>query len=227
MAQLNKQILGKLRGSVADIVFRQRNGKNYIASKPGSYNPSDDPASIDRRNKFALTCKFASHVNAVSYLNAVWKKKIVGGMSAFNVIAKTNYKFVDPDELTNLAMLVPELGFSVAANSSAINPPQHQVVLDPIGNIAGIDTSLEENICLCTIIALSNPDNEDLDQNAFITLASAPQQTLLDAELTFQVPYSDQEIQIFNSYQDKKAFSVLVTLDETENPVHYSNTILL
>ena len=227
MAQIRKQILGKLRGSVSDIVFKQRKGKYYVASKPDAYNTSDDPASIDRKNRFALTCRFASQVNAVSYLNAIWKTKASAGMSAYNVITQTNYKFTNPDGLTDMAAMVPDLGFRVTINSSTINPPNHQVILDPIGNITNIDTSLETNICLCTIIALSNPNDDLIEQNAFVTLASAPQQTVLDAELTFQVPYSDKEIQLLNNYQDKKVFSVLVTLDESENPVHYSNTILL
>ena len=227
MGHLNRQVLGRISGKVGDIVFRQRAGKNYASVKPDSINVSNDPASIDRRNRFALACKFGANINAVPYLNSIWKKKTTAGISPFNYITKSNYKFADPDELTDLAEVVPGFGFGVTISSSSLNPPNLNVAVDPIGNIAGIDTAVETAIRLCTIISLTNPNDEFLDQFEFITLVSESQPSVLDAPLTFQVPYSSQEIQVFNSYQDKKAFSALLTLDQEENPVHYSNTILL
>jgi hypothetical protein len=227
MAQLNKQVLGRLKGSVGDIVFRQRNGKNYAAIKPGSFMPGNDPAAWDRRNKFTLACKFSSSINAVPYLNDIWRKKVPSGTSPFNYITKTNYKYADPDELTDLAVITPDFGFGITINSSSLNPPNLNVSVDPIGSIAGIDPVVETAIRLCTIISLTNPNDEFIDKFEFITLVSEGQATVLDSQLTFQVPYSNQEIQVFNSYMDKKAFSVLITLDADENPVHYSSTILL
>jgi hypothetical protein len=227
MGQLNRQVLGRVSGKIGDIVFRQRAGKNFASVKPDSINVSDDPASIDRRNRFALACKFSSHINAVPYLSPIWKKKTPAGLSAYNYITKINYMFTEPDELSDLASLVPGLGFGVTVNSSALIPPNLNVVIDPIGSISGIDTAAEPVMRLCTIISLTNPNDEYIDRAEFITLVSGDQAAVLDAPLTFQVPYSSQETQLFNSYQDKKAFSVLVSLDQDENPVHYSNTILL
>ena len=226
MAQLHKQVLGKLSGTVGDIVFRQRSGKNYAAIKPGSFIPGNDSAAIDRRDRFALTCKFSSHINAVPYLNALWKERVPSGVSPYNYMTKVNYKFADSGELTDLASIVPDLGFGVTINSSSVVPPSLQVVVDPIGNLAGIDPAAEPAIRICTIISLTNPNDEFIDRVDFITLVSAGQPTVLDAQLTFQVPYSNQESQIFNSYQDKKAFSTLITLDADEKPVHYSNTFV-
>lgn len=226
MAHLNKQVLGRLSGKIGDIVFRQRSGKNFASIKPGSFNPGNDPAAIDRRNRFAIACKFSSQINAVPFLNAVWKKKVPAGISPYNYITKTNYRYTNPDELTNLATIIPELGFSVAINSLSLTPPEMQVVVDPIGNIAGIDPVVETIIRLCSIISLTEPDDEFADRVEFITMVSQAQAMVLDNQLTFQVPYSDQEIQLLNNYQDKKAFSTIITFDADENPVHYSKTFL-
>lgn len=226
MAYLNKQVLGRLSGKVGDIVFRQRSGKNFAAIKPGSFNPGNDPAAVDRRNRFAIACKFSSQINAVPYLNGIWKKKVPSAVIPYNYITKVNYRYANPDELTNLAVIVPELGFSITISSSSLTPPDLQVVVDQVGNIAGIDTEVEKTIRLCSIISLTNPDDEFLARAEFITMVSEAQPLVLDNQLTFQVPYSDQEIQLFNSYQDKKAFSALITLDAAEKPVHYSKTFL-
>jgi hypothetical protein len=227
MANLNKQVLGRLSGSVGDLVFRQRHGVNYACTKPGPINAANDPASIERRNKFALTCRFSHQVNSVPYLNTLWKRKLPAGLSSFNAITKTNYKFSGAEELSDRAVIVPDSGFGITLISSAVPPPNLQVEITPVGNSAGIDTTVEINICLCTIIALSKTSDELSEANSFITLVSAPQQTVLDAQLTFEIPYSKEEIELFNNYQDKKGFSALVTLDESENPVHYSRTFVL
>ena len=43
MAKISKEILGKVRGSLGDITFRQRNGKSYLSTRPSSFMPGKDP----------------------------------------------------------------------------------------------------------------------------------------------------------------------------------------
>ncbi|MBK7107142.1 MAG: hypothetical protein IPH62_17860 [Ignavibacteriae bacterium] len=60
MAELNKSVLGKVSGSIGELTFRQRNGKNVICMKPSSFTPGSDANSIARRDRFKLnyqTCK--------------------------------------------------------------------------------------------------------------------------------------------------------------------------
>lgn len=225
MARLNKQVLGKLKGSIGDIVFRQRNGTNYVATKPGSFNTPEDPASVDRRERFKLAVRLSSNINSVPYLNSIWSRK-TGGSSPFNFITKTNYKYMEPEGPTDLAVLVPEFGFGITVNSAGITPPQVQVVIDPIGNTAGIDPTVETTIRMVSIIYLSSPVDEFTEPYTFVTMASAGVPTDLENPLTFDIPYSNQEIQIYDAYEDALAFFALVTLDDSENPVHYSSTFI-
>jgi hypothetical protein len=226
MGRMNKQVLGKISGSVGDIVFRQRNGKNFAMTKPGSFTPGDDPQSIDRRNRFGLTLKFCSQINSVPYLKTLWSKRAPNGAVAYNYLVKTNYKMVTPADISDQAVLVPEFGFGVTVNSTVIAPPQASAVINPIGTTAGIDPAAEPTIRLVCIVCLSSPDDEFFESSAFITMASPGQTTVLDTQLTFTIPYSNQETQIYNAYQDSKAFFALVTLDSDDNPVHYSTTFL-
>ena len=54
MAELEKKFFGNLKGSLGDVVFRQRNEKNYVAHKPKSYTPPDDPKYRERTSKFRI-----------------------------------------------------------------------------------------------------------------------------------------------------------------------------
>ncbi|MFZ1080859.1 MAG: hypothetical protein WAO19_02915 [Candidatus Kryptoniota bacterium] len=47
MAELTKAVLGRFSGRIGDTVFRQRNGKNFVGTRPGRYAPPDDQG-VDR-----------------------------------------------------------------------------------------------------------------------------------------------------------------------------------
>jgi len=49
MAVVTKKVLGTVHGAVGDMVFREKNGKNYIGMRPNSFVPGKDDASIARR----------------------------------------------------------------------------------------------------------------------------------------------------------------------------------
>ena len=60
MAQVNKSVIGKLRGSVGDLAFRQRDGKEIVSVRPGTINAPDDDESVNRRLKFKFSAKLAA-----------------------------------------------------------------------------------------------------------------------------------------------------------------------
>ena len=62
MADLRKKVLGTVSGSVGDILFRVRNGKNYLGTKPLSFMPGTDENSIQRRKRFAMATRLAKPI---------------------------------------------------------------------------------------------------------------------------------------------------------------------
>ena len=97
MARLNKQVLGRVSGAVGDIVFRERNGKNFIGLKPSRFMPGTDEASIARRARFALNAKLASTINNNDELKSIWFNKAPSGLSSHNFILRQNYPLVAPN----------------------------------------------------------------------------------------------------------------------------------
>ena len=64
MAQLNKNVLGSVKGTLGNITFKQRNGKNFLSLRPESYKASTDPLSLLRKSKFRLAAKIAKTINS-------------------------------------------------------------------------------------------------------------------------------------------------------------------
>ncbi len=224
MATLNKQVIGKLSGTIGDLVFRQRNGKNIISSRPKSPKPTNDPKVLARRSKFKLSVQLAKSINSIPQLSEQWKAKAPEGFSPFNYMVKFNYDFIDPDSIPGLIYMSPVRGFDVNNPSVTFNADSIAVNVDAIGNNDIIDINNETSVILAAVLYLDNPSDENSAPNFFISLASNSQSLVTDTALTFNMSLSDIEAQVIAIYQDKKPFLALLTLDGEGKVVHNSNT---
>lgn len=227
MAKLNKQVIGQLSGKIGDIVIRKRNGKNFASSRPASFFPGFDAASVGRRDRFGIACKFSSKVYALPYLKKIWKSNLPPGSYPYNQITKLNYGYAEPGELSDKAVIVPESGFNIKAATSALFPPCMQVVIDKIGSNPGIDPLKEPVLKICTVIYLTNPKDESSCPFDYISLVSEGEPAVPDSQTAFKLFYTGKDIELFDSYTDRKAFSALISLDADDNPVHFSRTFVI
>ena len=224
MATFNKQILGKVQGALGEVTFRQRNGKTYLSTRPGSFIPGSDENSVARREKFSLSIKLASAINSVPLLKSIWDKNTPADVTTFNHIMRTNYAMIGSGDLSGLVKLIPSMGFNVANPVVTLGPLSVKVNLDAIGNSAGIDITSETAIKLISVLYLSNPSDSSLSKNEFVKFVSASKPIDLASALEFNIALSDVESQMYSIYQNRKSFFAVVTLDAAGNAVHYSNT---
>lgn len=224
MAKLNKKILGSISGSLGDITFRRRNGKNYLASRPASFNVPVDQESINRRSKFARSVKLASLINSIPQLRILWEERITDGRSVFNELVRNNYSYINPDSISPDMQLTPVYGFGVLQTSAQIIDGKLKIVLQPVGTNAGIDTQIEKYFQLITVISLGNPLNSSKESNFLIPVVSAKIAVDLANPLDIETVIINQALQVISAYATKEHFSALITIDESENIIHYSST---
>jgi hypothetical protein len=224
MAELNKSVLGKVRGSLGELTFRQRNGKNIIATKPASFTPGSDPESVARRERFKLTIQLAKALNNVNYVKSAWNLVKPTEMTAFNYIFKTNYKNVSANEIVSNPMIFPGYGFNVENATSTFNTDSIDISIDPLGTAKGIDESVEINMFLVNILFMRNPINSNYEINMLSTIESNILPMDLVNALSFSVAIPDSLLTFFSDYQEKKVFSSLVTVDVSNNVVNFSNS---
>ena len=224
MAKIRKQVLGRVSGAVGDVLFRVKNGKGYVGTRPVSFIPGKDDLSIARRKRFALSVKYAKTVNEIASLKYFWKQFKSPTQSAYNFIMKSNYHAILPDDVTGSATMVPDVGFSVNISSSTITADETKVSIDPIGNNSGIDPLVETKIQLASVIFFKAPLSESYALYHFLPLLSPEISLSLTEATQFVIPLSDQQSQIFTQYSTHKAFFAFFTLDYIGKVVHFSNT---
>ena len=195
MAHLRKQILGKVSGKFGDIVFRNTKKKNYIASRPISFNAPMDDMAINRRGRFAISAKFASLIISITNLRHFWDLEKPVDMRLLNYLLKKNFNLVNPDGLSEVVSLTPSLGWIAEIEKFEINDKEIGVITKPLGNRTGIDIEVEKQIRMFAIISLSNPVDTNLDKTIMIPLNS----DLIILSLTDNLLF---KIQITNQIQD-------------------------
>lgn len=224
MAKFKKEILGKVSGAVGDVLFRTVNGKTIVGTKPSSFTPGNDQASLERRARFSMANKLARHIHSIYQLRSLWKSATPAGLQPYNLIVRTNYYNVTHTTVTDKIKLIPYLGFNVDIVSLTVDSNSLQLNLNGITPESGINPLSELQFQLVGVLYLSNPVEPQLNNYDFLRVTSTLQAVVLNTELNFQIPFLNQTSQFISQYQDIKAFLVLITLNSENNIVSYSNT---
>ncbi|HUI30604.1 MAG TPA: hypothetical protein VLX91_10335 [Candidatus Acidoferrales bacterium] len=233
MARLDKSVIGKLRGAVGDVVFRQRNGKVFVSRKPQSFIPGTDKDSVDRRLKFAFSSKLSSTIYSLPDLASLWRQAAPHGRSVYHFIVQVNIPLVNPYAVTERTTITPPQsgsstgsGFVIDCTSAMISPDAFNVEFAPVGNSAGIDLSREQNAKVACVLCLTNPTDKSLPKYQFVSCVSESKQIVLGSPLVFSIPLAGTEAAKVRTYEDKKLLCTMITLDAERKPVRYSGTVV-
>jgi hypothetical protein len=224
MAKLRKKVLGTVSGAVGDLLFRAKNGRNYLGTRPLSFIPGIDEKSIARRQRFALVTRLAKPINSIYKLKSLWKSVTPVELSPYNQIVKMNYRNVQSDSIGDMVSLVPDIGFSVQINAIDVDQNRLRVTLNGITANSGIDPAVELYFQMVGVMHLSNPSDVNTESHVFLRLVADELPLVLNTELDVILNFYDKTSQLISQYQDRKAFLTLLTLDADRNVVNYSNT---
>lgn len=224
MATLKKTILGRLSGTVGDLVFRNKKGRNFVSSKPASFNAPSDEASLERRARFGLTIKFATSVGSIPELKEIWRTYKPSRYTTHNFIIKENYPLITHEGISNAAMIVPPNGFLNDFDSINVSQSNLTVEYTAIGNELGIDPLVETNFRLAGIIFLSSPVDSSFQPYSFISVISGPVPVDLNEPLVFTAPFSAQQSELVSKYQTRKAFCTVISFTAENKIVNFART---
>ncbi|MFA5012427.1 MAG: hypothetical protein WC644_10815 [Ignavibacteria bacterium] len=230
MANITNELTGRASGKVGNLVYRITNGVTSLCSAPLKQKPATDPLVIARRNKFRTALRLASSINRIAALKYLWKNTAVFGvkttLSAFSRIIKKNYPYVSEYGLTDGVYLGPAFGFGITTTDISLSDSAIEVSIDPIGTQENIDTNVEKFISLACVLFVSDPNDTNLPVYDFFQGMSSNVVLNLANPLSFSIAINGDVQEMYNSYETRKAFLILITTDNSGSPVHYSQTFV-
>jgi len=224
MALIKNQTLGDVTGRIRNVVYKIRGPVKYISPIPKKYPMPQDPNSVHNRNQLFLISKLAGLINAVDLIKMIWKMEYPDCYSTYHEIIISNYPGYKYEDLRGNLVLTPKTGFPVTNPSFKIENEKLILSADPLSADSGIDLSTEKYITSATIFLL-NSDISPFIGPGFNSRKG--NKVSPDFNHSLQITTNLAVDAVLCSLPDSlvKLWSVLITLDENNNPVRYSEVI--
>jgi len=224
MAEIKNKLFGELSGTFGDIVYRQRNGKNYTSRRPKSYTLPDNEEFLVRSKKFKLSAKIASIINSIEELKNIWNAVKPTSISVYNYLISKNYEAVGSESITGNLQITPDSKVGVRFGSVSKESNRLIVTLQALTEAALIDVTIEKKIKLICLLFMNNPNSSSFPSYAATSIMSVPQSFNLTDSVVFDIMIPTSVDEKFNLYQSRTVYSAIVTFDENDNLVNYSDT---
>jgi hypothetical protein len=226
MARIRSASIGSFSGKLGDVVFRHQNGKVVVANRPGSFMPGTDPASVGRRQTFALATKFSKCAYSVPALKGLWTASSPKGSNPFNLIVRQNLAALrsgKPDSQS----VTPAEGFPAKIKTIASDDNPLRLSFEPLGQTTGIDLSSEKYIQLTGVLSVTTPNIKERQDFSFFPVFSDPCVLSLDSELTFSINLPKDASALSSGSPERKVHIALLTLDANYHSVNCTGTMVI
>jgi hypothetical protein len=226
MARIRKQVLGQLQGGIADVKIKYRNGKPYVASKPGRFNTGKDPVTLFKKNQGKFIGKLAKSIYHIDILKNIWSLSDVPKGYTYQQIWARNYRSIKNSDLSGIVTLIPSVGFKTLNQSIELGENNTGILTaSPLGEKIGINPTIEKKIIAAGVVILKNNMYGSESDIGFLVIKSIP----VDLDLTKPIDIKFETIMdtpsVIDYFSIRKSYITLITLDESGSPIHYSEVI--
>lgn len=226
MARLRKQVLGQLQGGIASVVIKYRNGKPYVASKPGKCNTGKDPVTLFKKNQGRFIGKLSSVIYKIEILKKIWSLANTPKGYTYQQIWAKNYRSIKNTDLSGIVTLVPSCGFKTINQTIELGEDNTGILTAaPLGEKIGINSAIEKKIIAIGVVILKNNIFGSETDFGFLAVKSKP----VNLNLTSSIDINFETIPVTNSlinyFSIRKPYITLITLDESGSPIHCSEVI--
>ena len=223
MARIRKQVLGQLQGGIADVKIKYRNGKPYVASKPGKFNTGKDPVTLFKKNQGKFIGKLSSVIYKIEILKKIWSLADTLKGYTYQQIWARNYRSIKNTDLSGIVTLVPSAGFRTINPTIVLGENDKGILTaSPLGDKIGINLAIEKKMIAAGVVILKNNIPGSTYEFGFLAINS--KQVDLDLTNPIKIDLEAKPITkwYITNFSIKKSYITLITLDESGSPIHYS-----
>jgi len=226
MARIKNQFLGNVSGFIGPVVYKIRGTTQYIASRPDSFIPGTDPASVFRRDQLAYIGKLSSKIYSIGIIKNLWSPIVKNHSYIYQKISADNYHAANCYDLNKPPKLAPSADFIVSNVSFLFENKSFLFKSDQLGASTVINSVIEKFILPVGVIVLKEPKSVASPPMEIISFKGKNEILDLNSELNFNIELPTPENIKYMHYQFRKCYLILITLDKNENPIHCSNCVL-
>ena len=229
MAILHNQILGLVSGAIKSLIFNHRNDVNFVYAKPSRKKLPMDTASVFRRDQFRFIGKLSKAIYQTPLLRAAWEKtKTNKTWCVYDDIFKANYRKIKLNDPDGIPALFPGSGFKLTNPRIHKTSDGYEFHTDGLGTMGSFDLLNAESISLIAVILYADPDLPDIPPAIeVVSFSTINTNHDLLSPLNIIMRLIGECKTCFTDYTIIKTFFTLALIDEGNNPVSFSEIMLI
>lgn len=237
MARLINPIFGNLSGRLKDVVFRTRNGKTYVCSRPHVLKEPSSNA-IKSRTKFTFTAKLAKSITEAAHASEAWKNEISEDKSVFNGVFSSVYPSINENAISDKVSVYPVINskLNLDSDSFTLSFKNNTIIAALSKNkVCEITDTPVKYLQMSVIIYCSEPNLFNIKPYFFLNLNSKLKTASKNGCFRFSInPCSDssrdgclseRDIQVYYKYDKHDVLIAFAALDKNMNLLEHSKTL--
>jgi hypothetical protein len=212
-------------GVLGDVVFVRRGGETFARKRPSKSKNPPTEAALEKEASFGLAGRIASAITSFNEIKHFWEHYRTGNQTSYNAIFKANYNQLNIMDLTGRIIL------SKLEGLEGMDP---NITLSETGLF--IECNLPDNrnashwneakfIISAGVILLIKPKGASMPEYEIMKFKTKKCQIDKVRKIFAENEYTGKDLMKFQSYAIKKAFGVVITMDEEERVLEISKTI--
>jgi hypothetical protein len=215
----------EMSGVLGNVVIVHRGKKTFIKNRPKrSENPLTELA-MSKREKFGLGGKIASAISSIIEIKLLWAGNPEKNQTGYNRMFIANHGQLNIEDLTGKIVVSDAAGLEVLNPSIELGNAGVEINCDWFENKDINKQKATAKIMAAGIIVLINPLVDSHSKYQIMTFKTEALPIDESGKFSTKVEYLLGDLTKFKAFQLKKAFGVLVTLDEEANPIDISETV--
>lgn len=222
MASLSGNVIGNLSGKLGNLSARTINGRTVLAARPSSYNASQEPQSLEVRQKFSVTASFSKSILSLATLDEIWKKVKQTGISVFNTVFKNNFAFSSIDK-PSLSNIITPGGFGLPIATAVVGADKITATLPALNSLSVFDAD-EVNVSVNALVVFHDPANPDDASFQIISLSKEVANFDFTQTYELQLDFNVLQEAVAVKYGKSILYVAIATKDAAGKVVQYSST---
>lgn len=238
MAVINFGIPGMtISGRLNDVVYRTRNGKTYISSRP---HRKAEPTQnvIKARKKFSFASKLAKSISEAAYASKAWENQISGGKSVFNAVFSSIFHFIKGNEISDRISVYPWFNSKLNLDSESFTFTFKNSTIKAAvnkNNVYALKDNSVKYLQMSVIFYCSEPLLDSVKPYVFLNLNSEVKTSSKKGIFRFSInPVKSSstgdclnmnDIEKYKNYDKHDVLIAIAALDENKNLLEHSNTL--
>jgi hypothetical protein len=215
----------EMSGVLGNVVIVHRGKKTFIKKRPKrTENPLTELA-MSKREKFGLGGKIAGAISSIIEIKQLWAGDPEKNLTGYNRMFIANHGQLNLEDLTGKIVVSDVAGLEVLNPSIELGNAGVEINCDWFESKDNNKREAAVKIMAAGIIVLINPVIYSHSPYQIMTFKTEALPIDESGKFFAKVEYLLGDLAKFKAFQLKKAFGVLVTLDEELNPIDISETI--